>query len=151
MGGVKNQGGPGGFARLFTVEEANALLPRLRPTVDEMIRVFGEIRAEIEASAEGSGLPIGSPDLPKHLQERGVAPRLMERVRGLIETIHSNGCLVNGPEAGLVDFPALYGNEIVFLCWNAGEPRVEHWHRIPDGFAGRRPLLDPSPDDARIH
>jgi len=33
-------------------------------------------------------------------------------------------------------------DEIVFLCWKFGEPQIEYWHRIPDGYAGRRPLLE---------
>ncbi|HXH28610.1 MAG TPA: DUF2203 family protein, partial [Candidatus Polarisedimenticolia bacterium] len=65
----------------------------------------------------------------------------------------AEGCLVNGPEAGLIDFPCLYDNEIVFLCWKFDEPRVAHWHRIPDGYAGRHPLLDASDAEsgARVH
>lgn len=151
MSSEMNANGEAKFTRLFTVEEANALLPALRPTVEEMLRVFGEIRTEIEKTAENASLPVGSPDLPKHLQERGIAPRLFERVRSMIENIHANGCLVNGPEAGLIDFPALYANEIVFLCWKFGEPGVEYWHRIGEGFSGRRPLLDPSIEEDKVH
>ena len=137
--------------RMFTVEEANGLLPGIRPVVEEMVATFKEIRAEIEETAGKAGLPVGSPDLASHLDERGVAPRLFEKVKGFIEEIHSKGCLVNGPEVGLIDFPALYGSEIVFLCWKFGETGVTHWHRIPDGFEGRRPLLDPSGEGAGIH
>jgi len=142
-----------GFTRLFTVEEANALIPGLRPVVEELLGTFREIRAEIEEAAGHAKLPLGSPELGKHLEERAVAPRLFDKVKRLIERIHSNGCLVNGPEAGLIDFPCLFNNEIVFLCWKYGEPRIGFWHRIPDGFAGRRPLLDMSnPEDAaRVH
>ena len=139
-------------SRLFTVDEANALLPAIRPAVEELLETFKEIRAEIEQATELSGLPAASDQLPKRLEERGVAPRLFEKVRTIIDRIHARGCLVNGPEAGLVDFPCLYGSEIVFLCWKFGEPRVAHWHRIPDGFAGRRPLLDASDmEAARVH
>ena len=139
-------------SRLFTVDEANALLPAIRPAIEELLETFKEIRAEIEQATELSGLPAASDQLPKRLEERGVAPRLFEKVRTIIDRIHARGCLVNGPEAGLVDFPCLYGSEIVFLCWKFGEPRVAHWHRIPDGFAGRRPLLDASDmEAARIH
>lgn len=130
------------YRRLFTVEEANALLPDIKPVVEELLGTFKEIRAEIEAAAAQASLPLGSPELAKHLESRAVAPRLFERVKMLIEQIHANGCLVNGPEVGLIDFPCLFNSEIVFLCWKYGEPGVEHWHRIPDGFAGRRPLLD---------
>jgi hypothetical protein len=139
--------------RLFTVEEANALLPVITPAVEELLRTFREIRAEVEEAAAQAGLPVSSSDLPKRLEERGLAPRLFERVRSIIQRIHARGCLVNGPEAGLIDFPCLYDNEIVFLCWKYGEPRVGHWHRIPDGFAGRKPLLDASAEEAgaRVH
>lgn len=139
-------------SRFFTIEEANALLPVIRPAIEELLETFREIRAEIEEAAAQAGLPARSDQLPKKLEERGIAPRLFERVRSIIETINARGCLVNGAETGLVDFPCLYGGEIVFLCWKYGEPRVAHWHRIPDGFAGRRPLLDPSDSEpARIH
>jgi len=141
------------YTRFFTVDEANALIARLRPKVEELLATFKEIRAEIETAASQAGLDPGSPDLAKHLESRAIAPGLFDRVKGLIEELHDQGCLVNGPEAGLVDFPCLYNNEIVFLCWKYGEPRVGYWHRIPDGFAGRRPLLDVSghEEETRVH
>jgi hypothetical protein len=139
--------------RLFTVDEANALLPDIKPVVEELLGTFKEIRTEIEAAAAQASLPLGSPELARHLEARAVAPRLFERVKMLIEQIHGNGCLVNGPEVGLIDFPCLFNSEIVFLCWKYGEPGVEHWHRIPDGFAGRRPLLDATLPEggSRVH
>ncbi len=141
------------FARLFTVDEANTLIPGLRPVVEELLGTFREIRAEIEEAAGQAKLPPGSPELAKHIEERAVAPRLFDKVKGLIQQIHASGCLVNGPEAGLIDFPCLFNNEIVFLCWKRGEPGIGYWHRIPDGFAGRRPLLDMSvPEEGvRVH
>jgi hypothetical protein len=142
--------GSDGSAKLFTVDEANALLPEIRSEVEEMLRIFRAIRAEIEAAAQGQP-PTGAPDLPRRLEERGIAPRLFREARAIIDRIHSRGCLVNGPEAGLVDFPCLLGSEIVFLCWKFGEPLVAHWHRIPEGFAGRRPLLDPTDGAPTVH
>jgi hypothetical protein len=44
----------------------------------------------------------------------------------------------------------MLGAEVVFLCWQLGESNVGFWHRIEDGFAGRKPLLDgegSDPDD----
>ena len=141
------------FTRFFTSEEANALIPSLRPKLEELLVTFKQIRSEIEAAAGQAGLPPGSPDLARHLETRGVAPGLFDRVKRLIEEVHAKGCLVNGPEAGLVDFPCLFNNEIVFLCWKYAEPRVGYWHWIADGFAGRRPLLDVSgpEEEARVH
>src|SRR5262245_62124922 len=106
--------------KLFTVDEARALLPLIGPEVESLLRIFGEIRAEIEATAAHTGLRGDSPELAGHLETRGVLPRLFEKVARTIGSIQRHGCVVNGPEAGLVDFPCLYGQEIVFLCWKYG-------------------------------
>src|SRR5262245_14499473 len=135
--------------KLFTVQEAQEALDKIRPMVERMLQTFGLIRNEVEAAAGAAGLKPGDSELSRHLENRGIAPRLLQEINGTIQAIQSHGCVVNGPEAGLIDFPCLLGNEIVFLCWKFGEPRIGHWHRIPDGFAGRRPLLDMSaPDEA---
>ena len=137
------------YPRLFTILEASRVLPTIEPLMDEMRKAFAAIRSEIEAAARDAGMPTNDPRLSERVEERGVAPPLVARVNELIAQVHAQGCLVNGPEAGLVDFPALVGNEIVFLCWKHGEDGIGHWHRIPDGFAGRRPLLDgPDASDA---
>ena len=128
--------------RLFTVQEAQEVLDKIRPLVDHMLQTFALIRREVESAAGEAGLKPGDSKLARHLENRGVAPRLLQDINGTIQAIQSHGCVVNGPEAGLVDFPCLMGNEIVFLCWKFGESLIGHWHRIPDGFAGRRALLD---------
>ena len=139
--------------KIFTIDEARALLPLIAPEVEDLVSIFRKIRSEIEQTAGQTGLEVDSPDLAGHLEARGVVGRLFEQVRSSLERIHDKGCIVNGPEAGLVDFPCLYNNEIVFLCWKHGEPTISHWHRIPDGFAGRRPLLaaDEAADDTHVH
>ena len=55
-----------------------------------------------------------------------------------MRAIESSGCLLKDLEKGLIDFPALLDGHEVYLCWQRGEPRIEYWHRIEDGFAGRR-------------
>ena len=142
------------MAKLFTLEEAQTLLVEIEPLVAEMKTAFEKIRNEITQASSTAGLPPSSPRLSKHLEKRGIAPALVVKVNALIRRIAEKGCVVNGPEAGLIDFPALLDSEIVFLCWQHGEPQIGHWHRIPDGFAGRRPLLDNEAeprDNASIH
>jgi hypothetical protein len=136
--------------KLFTVQEAQDVIEKIRPLVDRMLLAFAGIREEIETATRESGLSSGDKALAQHLETRGVAPRLLQEINGTIQAIQSHGCIVNGPEAGLVDFPCLMGNEIVFLCWKSGENRVDHWHRIPDGFAGRRALLDRDDPTERV-
>lgn len=138
------------YRRLFTLDEARALVPLIQPAIEDLVGTFRVIREAIEETAGQSGHAIGSRDLAGLLEEKGTVPRLFERVKEILGTIQSHGCLVNGAEAGLVDFPCMYNNEVVFLCWKHGEATIAHWHKIADGFAGRRPLLDPGdgPDSA---
>jgi len=42
---------------------------------------------------------------------------------------------------GLIDFPTMRGGQMVLLCWQLGEePRINWWHEVEAGFAGRKPL-----------
>jgi hypothetical protein len=132
----------GSFRRLFTVAEANQLLPLIRPKVSRVRDALISLKAEIAAAAREGQVAPWDPRVAQRLDERGVAVRLAEEVGELTEEIQAHGCLVNGPEEGLVDFPCLLGSEIVFLCWKLGEEQVCHWHRVSEGFPGRRPLLD---------
>jgi hypothetical protein len=59
-----------------------------------------------------------------------------------VTAINGQGCVCKGVEQGLIDFPCMLGSEVVFLCWQIGEASVAHYHRIEDGFAGRKTLLD---------
>jgi hypothetical protein len=59
-----------------------------------------------------------------------------------MQHIEESGCVVKDLDIGLVDFPAMLGDEQVFLCWKLGEPRIEFWHRMDEGFAGRKPISD---------
>ena len=84
------------------------------------------------------------------LREDVEVAKLIGQVQGWVDEINAYGCVCKGVEQGLIDFPCMLGTEVVFLCWQLGEPNVGFWHRIEDGFAGRKPLLDgegSDPDD----
>jgi len=77
-------------------------------------RDFAEAQAELEGAAAG--------------------------VARCAEGIHELGGIVKDPESGLVDFPALRGEDEVLLCWRVGEEEIGYWHSLEEGFAGRREL-----------
>jgi hypothetical protein len=130
--------------RIFTLEEANELVPTLEVEFGRMARLRAELAPFIEA--------VGGPEAAAEiLQERGKAPlgreAQVERLRHLaaeiaatVERVNGLGCLVKDLEMGLVDFFAMHENEPVFLCWQFGEPAVAYWHPIEEGFASRHPI-----------
>jgi hypothetical protein len=139
------------FPRLFTVDEANALLPTLRPLIEQILENIRRLKSKSELVIHKEKLDPEASNFMERLREDGEIARLIGQVQGWVEEIHSYGCTCKGVEQGLIDFPCLLGAEVVFLCWQIGEASVSHWHRIEDGFAGRRPLLDvdeSDPDDS---
>jgi hypothetical protein len=128
--------------RLFTLQEAEALLPRLRellPEMQEQSRRLARARAQVQnltRAASGNGHLVGR-ELQRKRQEVDV---LSTRLRELLVEIEQLGCELKGVEEGLIDFPAERDGRTVYLCWRLGEARIEHWHELDTGFAGRQPL-----------
>ena len=124
------------FHRLFTVEEANALLPSLRRILDEAALHRDALRERapqmepiLRAATENVGGKAGS--------EYGVEAYnlylALERIREL-------GVVLKDLDMGLLDFPHERGGRVVFLCWHPPEESVEYWHDLDAGYAGRQPL-----------
>ena len=131
--------------RLFTPEEANAELARLRPLLERLVeerRALAGLAAELQAAqgvVSGNGGRI-DPGRVGGLQE--AASRSAAEVAALVEELQRAGVQVKDLDRGLVDFPARHpgSGETVLLCFELGEPTVEHWHGLEEGFAGRKPL-----------
>lgn len=128
---------------MFTVEEANELVPDLTLAFGRLGRLRGEASAHVEA--------LGGGDLAMTVLEGGEAPAghettarrlraLVEEINTVVEQVNGMGCLVKDIDAGLVDFYGVRDGEPVFLCWQFGEPAVAHWHPVEAGFAARQPI-----------
>jgi hypothetical protein len=130
--------------KLFTIEEAEALLPEL----DRMVREMMALRAECELiEREGrervDRITTSGGSFVDHtpfLEARNGLASSAARLQSLMSVIEGHGVLLKDLERGLLDFPALYHGERVLLCWMLGEPKIDHWHRVEDGFRGRRPV-----------
>ncbi|HLH76966.1 MAG TPA: DUF2203 domain-containing protein [Candidatus Binataceae bacterium] len=125
------------FSRLFTVSEANALIPRLELIVRELQKQAQVVRVHVAQLMEGQSEP---PDL-EALSRRD--PAVGTAIRAIAENaqaIEEMGCFLKDIDLGLVDFPAEIAGEVVFLCWQYGEPQLLAWHALDAGFATRQPL-----------
>ncbi|MDZ4805649.1 MAG: DUF2203 domain-containing protein [Candidatus Eisenbacteria bacterium] len=131
--------------RLFTIEEANAMIPRLEVALSEMAAYRAELktlRKDIEvlsliaASASGTDNPDAAELKSKRRRYRAVAAEIELTGTALTDS----GCLVKHPDEGLVDFFHLRDDRLVFLCWKVGEKQIEHWHPLSGGYATRKAL-----------
>jgi len=131
------------YSKLFTINEANALLPIVRPLIEKLLDTIRRLRVKSEMVIRAEQIDPETPNLMGRLQQNEEIAGLIKQINDSVNEIQQPGCVCKGVEQGLLDFPCLLGKEIVFLCWQYGEAEVVYWHRIEDGFAGRRPLLDP--------
>lgn len=126
--------------KLFTVDEANELIPRLELTMGRLQQLAMSLRAAAEAVAYEIGKPLDELEMPEAMARRPELYRLVEEMERLVREIHDLGAQFKGLELGLVDFPAEVEGEIGLLCWQYGEKEITHWHPADTGFAGRQPL-----------
>ena len=129
--------------RHFTVDEANELLPTVRPLVEQMVehrRALGEAlerREELGDLTRGNGGGF-HPRVPGEID--AAIDAAAEGIRNAVDELTGLGVQVKDLDTGLIDFPALRGGEEVLLCWQLGEDEIGWWHTLEGGFAGRRPL-----------
>ncbi|HEU5393838.1 MAG TPA: DUF2203 domain-containing protein [Candidatus Methylomirabilis sp.] len=129
--------------RYFTLDEANALLPTLRPILQKIAEKHRELRDKREGlavfrhRAAGNGHHLASADF---LSLRKEAEFIGEELQAEIQKVQGLGCLLKDLDLLLVDFPALRAGREILLCWKADEDQVAFWHGTEEGYAGRKPL-----------
>lgn len=124
--------------KLFTVDEANALIPSVREILRKIQRSrkrLGAYREEAKLAAEGAEQGGGG-------MENGVLyANLLTNFTAEMVELEGLGVQLKDFERGLVDFPSLRDGRVVLLCWQLGEgDQLEWWHDMEAGFSGRTPL-----------
>jgi hypothetical protein len=128
---------------IFTLDEAEALLPQVR---DELVamqackREVDELRSSFEHAAHKSAGNGHVKDEDTLGEKRRRAEALVEQINERLARINEWGVELKGIDEGLVDFPSRREDRIVYLCWKLGEDVIRWWHEIDTGFAGRQPL-----------
>jgi len=126
-------------SRTFTPDEANNALAQVRPLAERMVEVrarLGELEDEQRevvriVAGNGSGEGVGDARTPEFA-------KLARELQEIVEELTLIGVQIKDADSGLLDFPGEREGEDVLLCWRVGEPAVEWYHGLEDGFAGRR-------------
>jgi hypothetical protein len=121
--------------RHYSVDEANALLPRVKP----VLRKLRDAKDMLTDEDAHELLSEAAPTNGGGESGRQVGEAFLE-VRRLLGALQEAGIVVRDIDRGLVDFPAVLDGEEVYLCWELGEDGVEYWHDLESGYRGRQPL-----------
>lgn len=102
----------------FTRAQAEALLPQVRPLLEDLQRRAMAYR-------------------------RRPTDSVAREIEALLREIAELGVEVKDPNEGLVDFRAERRGREIYLCWKLGEgDRIAFWHDLDTGFAGRKIIED---------
>jgi hypothetical protein len=128
-------------ARFFTVDEANALIPRLEMVMEQMQRRSRELSDAIRGLATELGRAPDEVEIAELLKRSPDLQAGATELEELIEEIEAYGAQFKGIDLGLIDFPTEVDGQFGLLCWQYGEKEISHWHTEEGGFAGRQPLF----------
>jgi hypothetical protein len=130
--------------KTFTLDEAQSMLPLVQSLLNrateskEAARKLQEEMQELVRRIFISGGVLV--DITAAQKRRVALEALVQRAKDALDEIDAIGVQVKDLDSGLMDFPCLLEGETVLLCWKRGEERIEFWHRVEDGFAGRQPI-----------
>ena len=126
--------------RYFTVEEANALLPVVKPVLLELRAVAERLTLIREELAKVSPAGRLNGQANRIVQLETEAIEVAQEAEALLRRLYGMGVEVKDPATGLIDFRSRRGGQEVYLCWRLGEGTIAWWHHLEDGVRGRRPL-----------
>lgn len=125
--------------KLFTIEEANELIPLIRPKLQQIQMQYASLNvyknlakaAATAANNFGGGGMQGGSNYVQTLYDIGK----------IATELHELGIQLKDYSRGLIDFPSLKDGRVVLLCWQLGEnDKLEWFHELESGFAGRQRL-----------
>ena len=123
--------------KLFTLEEANSLIPIVAPKLEAIQRLYARVdvlkedaKAAASASQFGGGMSGGTSYV-----------NMLYQIGKHTTEIAEMGVELKDYTRGLIDFPHMKNGRVVLLCWQLGEgDEIEWWHETDAGYVGRQRL-----------
>ena len=130
--------------KTFSLDEAQSLLPILESLLRRAIAAkasAGQVETDMMKLSQkiflAGGLLV---DVAAVARKRMAQRAAVQQAQDAIQEINSIGVQVKDLDKGLLDFPCQIGEQIVLLCWQLGEAKIDFWHTMEAGFQGRQPL-----------
>lgn len=132
--------------RVFTLEECNALIPSIAERFQELDALRAQLtqvkrKMDVLEMIHGAQvMQTPSPDAREYAYLLQEVDRLKREFEAACGKIVECGAHLKGVDEGLVDFFGVIDGRLVELCWKRGEDRIDFYHHVGEGFAGRREL-----------
>jgi hypothetical protein len=113
--------------KLFSLEEANRLIPTLEDVVGNLQQ---GVKDTLRLRQELSELD------PYSLEARNIIQELhflLHQINDSRRQLDSMGLYIKDVENGHVDLPSQLGAEVVYLTYERGKEAITHYHRLNEG------------------
>jgi len=130
--------------RIYSIEEVDRLLPRLErifTTLDDIKARLRTLKIRVNALEMIWGAKVHEKDNPDHLELEHHLSEMKDAEKEFEQATKQIGKLggqVKSVEPPLVDFYGVRDGRLIFWCWTRGEEKIDHWHHVDEGFAGRQ-------------
>lgn len=129
---------------IYDVDGAMRLLPVVRAQVACIVEQMGrlpELKEQLRtATYRSRRLEAGNKDAEAEREASASVRAAEDALAAALRELEDLGVRLKDPHVGLVDFLSRREDEVVELCWKLGEDRIAYWHRIGEGYPGRKPL-----------
>jgi hypothetical protein len=122
---------------LFTVDEANTILPKVKKKFDEMLCCKNNV---MDIQEELQNLSDSNCSFEKFIKKKQELNHIVTSLYQMIQDLEDMGVMVKSVDEGLLDFPSIRDHKEIWLCWKLGEHKVKFWHGKDEGFMGRKPI-----------
>ena len=122
---------------LFTVDEANNILPKVKKRFDEILCCKNNV---MDIQEELQNLSDSNCSFEKFIKKKQELNHAVTSLYNMIQELEDMGIMIKSVDEGLLDFPSIRYDEEIWLCWKFGENQVKFWHRKEEGFMGRKPI-----------
>jgi hypothetical protein len=132
--------------RYFTLEQAERNLPEVERLLRDALyhkseaqKAHDELEGQTQRIRMSGGVRVDHGKLLDMQSRRDSSTSALQKA---LEGVTELGAQVKDLDIGLIDFPTLFDEREVCLCWKLGEKSIAYWHSTEDGFRGRKPIDD---------
>jgi hypothetical protein len=136
----------------FSFHSANAMLPLVRSIakdVYQLLKTIGDTKERLSAisitkPASSRAPNFSNPKITPYAREVQSIVQSVDtkqaRLDDCVKELEDLNLVAPDVDRPFVDFPAIYDDKDVCLCWKIGEDKILHWHLPEEPCSARRPV-----------
>lgn len=121
--------------KIFEPAEATKVLPLITSIMHDVMESHNCLEQLIEKYERNNNIQTTSVIFDDEINEA------VDQLQTYVEEIEQYGGMVRNTKLGTVDFAGVVDSELVWFCWNVGEPKVAHFHGLRDTCCSRKSII----------